>query len=80
MGSGTTCVVAKKLDRRYFGIEKEPAYCAYAIERLERADENKTIQGYHDGFFWERNSLADQKTSKSVKNSQQSELKNLFDE
>lgn len=80
MGSGTTCVVAKKLDRNFLGIEKEPKYCAYAIERLKRAEANPTIQGYHDGFFWERNSLADQKIPKKNSKNPEPILKNLFDE
>lgn len=61
LGSGTTCVVAKKLDRLFSGIELEPGYCAMAIKRLNRATTDKTIQGYHDGYFWERNSVAKQK-------------------
>lgn len=56
-GSGTTCVTAKKLDRHYIGIEQNPLYCAWTVKRLEMADENKTIQGYADKVFWERNSL-----------------------
>ena len=55
-GSLTTCVVAKKLDRNYIGIEQNPLYCAWAEKRLSDADKNKTIQGYEDGVFWERNS------------------------
>jgi len=60
-GSGTTCVVAKKLDRKFSGVEQESAYCQMAVKRLNRAASDRTIQGYHDGFFWERNSLAEQK-------------------
>ncbi len=67
MGSGTTCVVAKKLGRKFLGVEKEARYCAYAVERLIRADEDKSIQGYHQGYFWERNSLANQKNSSQLK-------------
>ena len=78
MGSGTTCVVAKKLGRKYFGIEKEAKYCAYAIERLEKADDNISIQGYHEGFFWERNSLTDQKISKKSKSTTHPEIEDLF--
>jgi site-specific DNA-methyltransferase (adenine-specific) len=26
MGSGTTCLAAKKLNRKFIGIEKEPKY------------------------------------------------------
>ncbi len=33
-GSGTTGAVAKKLDRRFIGIEREPDYVALAEERL----------------------------------------------
>ena len=67
MGSGTTCVVAKKLNRNYLGIEKEPEYCKYALKRLKIAESNKTIQGYHDGYFWERNTLAEQQITKPKK-------------
>ncbi len=35
-GSGTTGAVAKKLDRRFIGIEREPDYVALAEERLAR--------------------------------------------
>ncbi len=66
-GSGTTCVVAKKLQRRFSGVEQESEYCQMAIKRLNRAELDNTIQGYHDGYFWERNSLAVQKQVKSVK-------------
>ena len=58
VGSGTTAVVAKKLGRKYIGIECEAEYCAYAQKRIETADENPVIQGYNDGVFWERNTLA----------------------
>ena len=65
LGSGTTCVVAKKLGRLFCGIEQEAEYCQLSAKRLDKANEDKTIQGYHDGFFWERNSLADQKSNKN---------------
>jgi site-specific DNA-methyltransferase (adenine-specific) len=55
LGSGTTSVVAKKLGRRYVGVERNAEYCAWAEKRLERADEDPSIQGYADGVFWERN-------------------------
>ncbi len=65
LGSGTTAVVAKKLNRRFLGIEKEKDYACLAAKRLDLAEHDKTIQGYHDGVFWERNSLnAQKKTSK----------------
>jgi site-specific DNA-methyltransferase (adenine-specific) len=61
IGSGTSAVVAKKLGRRFLGIECEAEYCAYAQKRLEMADDITTIQGFVDGVFWERNTLALQK-------------------
>ena len=54
LGSGTTSVTAKKLDRHYIGIELEPRYCVWAEQRLERADTDRRIQGY-DGVFYSRN-------------------------
>lgn len=54
-GSGTSCVVAKKLGRRYVGIEQDKTFCCLAEKRLEMAETDATIQGYHDGVFWERN-------------------------
>ena len=64
LGSGTTSVVAKKLGRRYVGIEMNEEYAAWANKRLELAEEAPLIQGYSDGVFWERNSLSAQKASK----------------
>lgn len=55
LGSGTTAVVAKKLNRHYLGIEREKEYVAYSEYRLEQADTDKTIQGYENGVFKLRN-------------------------
>ena len=54
-GSGSTAVTAKKLGRRFVSIEQNPLYCAWAEKRLEDAEKDKTVQGYADGVFWERN-------------------------
>ena len=63
-GSGTTCVTANKLGRTYAGVEQEAEYCEIAVKRLMHAEVDSSIQGFHDGHFWERNSLADQKAAK----------------
>lgn len=67
LGSGTTSVVAKKLNRKYVGIEINEEYGVWAEKRLLNAELDKSIQGYVDGVFWERNSLAAQKKHKSKK-------------
>ena len=55
-GSSTSGVVAYKLGRKFICIEQNPLYCAWAQKRLITAKTDKTIQGYEDGVFWERNS------------------------
>jgi site-specific DNA-methyltransferase (adenine-specific) len=60
LGSGTTSVVAKKLDRHYIGIEMNADYCCLAEKRLALADHDRRIQGYAEGCFWERNSAPPQ--------------------
>ncbi|WP_139923799.1 DNA methyltransferase [Hymenobacter sp. DG01] len=74
LGSGTTAVVAKKLGRNFAGVELEPEYCQMAVKRLEATKFEDSIQGYHDGYFWERNSLAEQKNSNNPDKTIQSPL------
>lgn len=56
LGSGTSSVTAKKLGRKYLGIELNEEYSLLAEKRLQKAETQKEIQGYKDGVFWERNS------------------------
>lgn len=65
-GAGTTAVTAKKLGRNFVGIELNELYCAWTQKRLEMAEEDKTIQGYRDGVFWERNTSTLQSKSTDI--------------
>ena len=56
LGSGTTAVSARKLGRRFIGIEMDDEHCLATLRRLELAALNPRIQGYEDGVFWERGS------------------------
>ena len=55
-GSGTTAVVAKKLNRSFTCIERDENYCLLTEKRLALAETDQTIQGFSDGVFWDRNS------------------------
>ena len=81
LGSGTASVVAKKLNRRYCGIELNEEYCLWAEKRLRMAETDAAIQGYSDGVFWERNTLSAQTklTQKSHKPLLTAETLSLFD-
>ncbi len=61
MGVGSSIVTAKKLDRKFIGVDIETGYCLLAAKRLNLAELDETIQGYQDGVFWERNTLKTQK-------------------
>lgn len=56
LGSGTTSVVAKKLARRFVGIESDLRFACLAEKRIQLAESVQSIQGYEQGVFWERNS------------------------
>jgi site-specific DNA-methyltransferase (adenine-specific) len=64
MGSGSSIVTAKKLERRFLGVEIEKKYCLLAAKRLSLTELDKTIQGYRDGVFWERNAQYKQKKTR----------------
>lgn len=44
VGSGTTAVAAKELDRKYIGIEINEEYCKYAQERLKNIGIGKPLE------------------------------------
>lgn len=78
LGSGTTSVVAKKMGRRYIGIEIDELYCCLTERRLELAELDKDIQGYSEGVFWERNTLNEQMNGNGKKYGKVGLLSNLF--
>jgi len=65
MGVGSSVVAARKLNRRFFGVEVEREYCLLAAKRLELAEFDRTIQGYDEGVFRERNTPGVQRRSHS---------------
>lgn len=68
MGVGSSIVTAKKLNRRFLGIEIEKEYCLLAAKRLYLAELDTTVQGYHSSVFWERNTLSIQQQNRRKKN------------
>lgn len=51
LGSGTTAVVAKKLNRHYIGIEQSLKYSCIAQHRINLAEHDQRIQGYENNTF-----------------------------
>lgn len=80
LGSGTSSVVAKKLDRLFCGIESEESYALLAEKRLVLADVDRSIQGYQDRVFWERNTLNLMASAKRERGATSGELRLSFDE
>ena len=66
LGSGTSAVVARKLGRKFVGVEISHAYCCWALKRLRLADRDPSIQGYEDEVFWERNSLVNPRKKRTT--------------
>jgi len=54
MGTGSSVVTAKHLNRKFLGVEIQRQYCLLAAKRLHLAELDPAIQGYTDGVFWER--------------------------
>jgi site-specific DNA-methyltransferase (adenine-specific) len=54
-GVSTDLVAAKKLGRQYIGIELQEDFALTGLKRLNMAETDSRIQGYHDGVFLDRN-------------------------
>jgi site-specific DNA-methyltransferase (adenine-specific) len=55
LGSGTSSVVAKKLKRKYCGIELDKNWALVAEKRLSMANSSARIQGFDGEMFLDRN-------------------------
>lgn len=80
LGSGTTSVVAKKLGRRFAGIEIDHLFACLAEKRIAAAETDRTIQGYADRVFWERNTLSLQARASRSPSTQDQETLRFFEE
>lgn len=57
-GSGTTCVAARRLERRFIGIELNPDFCAHAQQRLAATPANPYVMSGHRPVEGERAQLS----------------------
>lgn len=55
VGTGTTCVAAKKLHRRYIGIDISPNYCKLAEKRIQNI--NPELFDLEDYYFMEQKKI-----------------------
>jgi len=46
IGSGTTAIACKNLNRHYIGFEINPEYCTYAEERLNSVEFQSIMEFY----------------------------------
>lgn len=46
MGSGTTAVVARELNRDYVGIDISPEYCQSAVNRIAKSEKQRSLVEY----------------------------------
>jgi|AntAceMinimDraft_17_1070374.scaffolds.fasta_scaffold00593_11 site-specific DNA-methyltransferase (adenine-specific) len=56
-GSGSTLVMAKKLNRKFIGFDIEAEYCTLAKERLKKEFDNNQIKLFPDLKFIEENNI-----------------------
>lgn len=48
-GSGTTGTVAKRMNRKFIGIEINPEYCEYAKSRIEKVNKEDALEIIFNG-------------------------------
>jgi site-specific DNA-methyltransferase (adenine-specific) len=60
------------------GVEVDLDYCCLAEKRLALAESDRSIQGYSDYYFWERNTLADQKRTENTRQIKPVDQPSLF--